>query len=135
MDLGTSLEKILQSDHAFGELFYDVFFERNPDAKQYFQSTDMKVQALMLTVSLKLIGDYRRRGFAAIDQYIRVLGTRHADRTVPREMYPKWRDSLLVALEQFHDGDWNPSLAGEWRDAIDAISTVMFKGYDKRSGV
>jgi hemoglobin-like flavoprotein len=135
MNLEASLEKILESDHQFGELFYDVFFEQSPDAKQYFQGTNMKGQALMLSISLRLMGDYHKRGFSAIEHYLQMLGTRHADRKVPREMYPKWRDSLLATLEKFHGNDWDAALAEEWRAAIDAISVVMFKGYDQRTGV
>lgn len=135
MDLETSVEKILQSDHRFGKRFYEVFFEQHPDARQYFQGTNMKAQALMLSVSLRLIGDYHRKGFSAIEHYLQLLGTRHNDRSVPREMYPKWRDSLLVTLEKFHGKDWDDTLADEWRSAIDGISVVMFGGYDKRTGV
>jgi hemoglobin-like flavoprotein len=135
MNLDGSLERILRADHEFGDLFYDVFFEQHPDAKQYFKNTNMKSQGLMLSMSLRLIGDFHKRGFSAIKHYLQMLGTRHDDHKVPREMYPKWRDSLLVALEKFHDSDWDDSLANEWRTAIDAISLVMYKGYDERTGV
>jgi hemoglobin-like flavoprotein len=135
MNLEGSLEKILRSDHEFGDMFYETFFEQHPDAKQYFLGTDMKAQSLMMSVSLRLIGDFYKRGFSAIEQYLQLLGTRHSDHRVPRDMYPKWRDSLLASLESFHGSDWNDTLADEWREAVDAISVVMFKGYDKRTGV
>lgn len=135
MDLEGSLEKILASDHEFGDAFYDVFFEQCPEAKEFFQKTNMRAQALMLSVSLRLVGDYHKRGSAAIGHYLKILGTRHADRTIPPEMYPPWRDSLLVTLETFLGDDWNSSLSDEWRAAIDAINQVMFKGYDERTGL
>ena len=135
MDLEASLEQILESDYQFGEMFYDIFFEQVPEAKDYFQGTNMRGQAMMLSVSLRLMGDYHARGFAAIEHYLQMLGTRHSDRKIPQDMYPKWRDSLLATLERFHDGEWNKTLADEWREAIDAISEVMFKGYDERTGV
>jgi len=135
MDLAASLDKILASDHEFGEMFYDVFFEQYPVAKDYFEGVNMRNQALMLSVSLRLIGDYHKRGFAAIGHYLQILGTRHADRRVPQEMYPLWRDSLLTTLDKFHNGDWSGALANEWSEAIEAISQVMFEGYDKRTGL
>ena len=135
MNFETSLEKILQSDAGFGDLFYEVFFGRNPDAKPYFKDTNMNAQALMLAVALKLAGEYRGGGSSAIEHYIRTLGTRHSDHRVPREMYPQWRDALLIALEKFHKSDWNEALADEWRNTIDAISVVMFQGYFKRTGL
>jgi hemoglobin-like flavoprotein len=135
MNLEASLEQILESNHQFGEMFYDIFFEEYPEAKDYFEGTNMRGQAMMLSVALRLMGDYHARGFAAIEHYLQVLGTRHSDRRIPREMYPKWRDALLATLAHFHDSDWNDTLAAEWRDAIDAVSEVMFKGYDERSSV
>ena len=135
MDLEASLEQILESNYQFGEMFYDVFFEQHPEAKDYFQGTNMRGQALMLSVSLRLMGDYHARGFAAIEHYLQMLGTRHSDRKITRDMNPLWRDSLLSTLEQFHDGEWTDALAGEWTEAIEAISEVMFKGYDERTGV
>ena len=122
MNLDGSLEKILQADDEFGDLFYEVFFEQHPDARGYFQGTNMKAQGLMLSMSLRLIGDFHKRGFSAIEHYLQMLGTRHADHSVPRDMYPKWRDSLLATLERFHDGNWDDALSDEWRAAIDAIS-------------
>ena len=135
MNLETSLEKILESDHKFGDMFYDVFFKQYSAAKDFFEGADMRSQALMLSVSLRLVGDYHKRGSAAIGHYLQMLGTSHADRRVPQEMYPMWRDSLLATLEQFHGGDWSSALADEWSEAINAITQVMFKGYDKRTGL
>jgi hypothetical protein len=53
---------------------------------------------------------------------------------VPRELYPDWRDSMLICLEKCHGEEWSDGLATEWREAIDAVSEAMFRGYDKRVG-
>jgi hemoglobin-like flavoprotein len=135
MDLHMSLEKILHSGDQFGDLFYEIFFESHPEAKKYFDGIDMKRQSLMLTMALKLMGEYHAKGYAAINQYLEHLGTRHSDRGVPQEVYTDWSDSLLTALSRFHGKDWNETLAEEWRDAVVATSKVMFNGYDKRVGL
>lgn len=135
MDLDMSLEKILHSDERFGDLFYKIFFERHPEAKQYFDGIDMKRQSLMLTMALKLMGEYHAKGYAAINHYLEHLGTRHSDRGVPQEVYTDWSDSLLATLSEFHGEDWTDALAEQWRDAVAATSKVMFNGYDKRVGL
>jgi hemoglobin-like flavoprotein len=135
MDLDMSLEQILRSGDQFGNLFYEIFFEQHPEAKRYFDGIDMKRQGLMLTMALKLMGEYHAKGYAAINHYLEHLGTRHSDRGVPTEVYTDWADSLLATLERFHGKEWNGDLAEEWRDAVSATSEVMFKGYDKRVGL
>lgn len=132
MNLDASLEMILQSEDQFGELFYDVLFKQCPEARQYFDETDMKRQSLMLTMSLKLMGEYHANGYSAIRHYLEHLGTRHSDRGVPRELYNSWIDALIVALTQFHGDDWNDALALEWRKALSAVTDVMFDGYHRR---
>ena len=135
MDLNTSLERILQSGDKFGHLFYRMFFERYPEAKAYFDGSDMQRQSLMLTVSLKLMGEYHAKGYAAIEHYLQHLGTRHSDRGIPREIYSKWCDALLAALAEFHGGEWSDGLADEWRESVDRMSAVMFAGYERRVGL
>jgi len=135
MDLNTSLERILQSGDKFGDLFYAVFFERNPEAKQYFDGADMQRQSVMLTMSLKLMGEYYSNGYAAVESYLKHLGTFHSDRGVPREIYDKWTEALRETLSQFHGDDWNDDLAEDWRNSMDATTKAMFGGYERRVGL
>lgn len=132
MDINSSLEKILESGDRFGSLFYRVFFDGNPNAKKYFKSTDMARQSLVLTMSLKLIGEYHAKGYPAIRHYLQHVGTRHSDIGVPRDMYPVWSDALLTSLKQFHGKDWNDALAKDWKDAVSGAAKAMFDGYDRR---
>jgi hemoglobin-like flavoprotein len=61
--------------------------------------------------------------------YLRYLGTKHHDRGIPAELFPKFRDALLAALERFHSNDWNAHLARQWHDAIDHATATMLSGY------
>ena len=135
MNLITSLEKTLQSGEQFGSLFYEIFFDRYPDVKQYFDDTNMQRQSVVLTMSLKLVGEYHVNGYAAIKLYLQHVGTDHNNRGVPREAYPQFSDALLIALERFHGDDWNDALATEWRDAMDVACKAMFDGYDRHVGL
>lgn len=135
MDIHQSLQKILASDDLFGTMFYDTFFERCAEGKEYFAGMDMQRQALVLTMALTLIAQHHTHGYAAVEQYLRHLGGRHKDRTIPGELYPQWRESMLVALERFHGDDWSETLSDEWRTAIDGVSRSMLHGYDEHTGI
>jgi hemoglobin-like flavoprotein len=135
MTIAESLRKILESERLFGSMFYDVFFTRSPEARKYFDGVDMKRQALVLTMALQMMEQFHTNGYAAIDHYLRHIGHHHHDRDVPRELYADWRDSLLVALEQFLGADWSDDLRGEWERAIASATTAMFRGYDEPIGI
>jgi hemoglobin-like flavoprotein len=135
MEIQESLKQILASDRVFGEMFYEMFFERCPEAKPYFDVTDMDRQALVLTMALTLIEQNYNHGYAAVAGYLQHVGNRHADRAVPKSLYNPWREAMLSALERFHGDDWSDHLAKQWGDAIDAVTETMFRGYTERKGV
>jgi hemoglobin-like flavoprotein len=135
VDIQESLDRILKSEEIIGKTFYDVFFERHPQAAKYFTDTDMERQALMVTMALNLVRQYYSEGYSTVEAYLRHLGTRHYDHKVPPDVYPIWRDCMLETLAQFHDSDWSDELAAEWREAIDAVTKPMLEGYNRRTGV
>jgi hemoglobin-like flavoprotein len=129
MDIRDSLEHILQHKGIFGTQFYGVFFERCPEARQYFAGVDLMSQEVQLTMALTVMERYRAKGYPAMAAYLKYLGHKHNRRAVPPELYPKFGDALLEALERFHGADWSETLAGEWRDAIACTTQVMLMGY------
>jgi hemoglobin-like flavoprotein len=135
VDIQQSLRRILESEDIFGKLFYDTFFARYPEAAKYFANTDMERQALVLTMALTLIVQYHLSAFSSVGQYLKHLGTRHHALNVPPEIYPKWRDAMIAALERFHDTEWSDELADEWQRAIEASTKPMLRGYDDHAGV
>lgn len=135
MEIHESLERILESEELFGSLFYEVFFQQYPEAAAHFDGIDMRRQALMLTMALTVIEQYYSKSYSAVEQYLQLLGSRHSDRSIPRDMYPKWSESMLTALERFHGDTWDEVLAGQWREALDQASRVMFRGYERRMGI
>jgi hemoglobin-like flavoprotein len=129
MDIRDSLEHILQHKGIFGNQFYGVFFDRCPEARQYFAGVDLTSQEDQLTMALTVMERFRAKGDPAMAAYLKYLGHKHNRRAVPPELYPKFGDALLVALEQFHGADWNVTLASERRDAIACTTQVMLTGY------
>jgi hypothetical protein len=87
---------------------------------------------LVLTMALQVIGRCGDGGYSAVDQYLQYLGTRHSDRAIPQELYPKWRDAMLQTLERFHGDDWDAHLAQQWSQSIDTAAEIMFRGYEVR---
>jgi hemoglobin-like flavoprotein len=129
MDIRDSLEHILQNKDIFGTKFYELFFGRCPEARQYFAATDLFSQELQLTMALTVMERFRAKRYPAMAAYLKYLGHKHHRRDIPTELYPKFGDALLTTLEQFHGADWSETLAGEWRDAIECTTQVMLTGY------
>ena len=88
----------------------------------------------MLSAALMVTKHYPEYPLAT-RQYLNVLGTRHAGKGVPRELYPTFQEILLVALEEFHGKDWSDGLARQWQEAIESAVQLMFEGYDQRADV
>ncbi len=132
MDIRESLDLILQWKGVLGELFYDRLLNLHPELGKYFEGVDLRRQAVLLTMQLTVIESYYRHRSLAAREYLHILGTKHSDRGVPREAYPKFRDVLLETLHKFHGQDWDEQLASQWKEAIDAASEQMFAGYAER---
>jgi hemoglobin-like flavoprotein len=129
MDIKESLHRLLQGKESFGVLFYEVFFERCPEARTYFVGTNMDYQAVVLTMALKILEAYATCSYPATATYLKYLGHKHHSRAIPPELYPRWRDALLDALERFHGPDWDDTAAAQWREAFERAREAMFQGY------
>lgn len=130
MDLLESLNHVLRdADHRLTERFYDLLFERNPEAKPYFQAVNLRHQKALLRMAMQVIVSHYHHRYPATEDYLRVLGHKHFERDIPPALYPPFRDALLAALAAFHGLEWDQSLELEWSAAIDAAIAVMLSGY------
>jgi hemoglobin-like flavoprotein len=129
MTIQESLRQVLEKRDDLAALFYEVFFDRQPDAKPYFKDVNLKYQTVLLTMALMVVERHYKSGYQATELYLKYLGHKHHLRDVPPELYPKWIESLLEALEKFHAADWDAEAAGEWRAALDRAAQVMLVGY------
>jgi hemoglobin-like flavoprotein len=130
VDIRESAEKICEDGTRLTDRFYEVFLARCPEAVEFFKGSDMDTQSVMLTMALGAVREHPKikNGFKA---YLRVLGTKHKRRDIPRELYGQFLDALLVTLEEIHGSDWDENLAGQWRAAFADVQKLMFQGYDK----
>ncbi len=133
MTLTESVSKILSRTGALTPQFYERFFELVPEAKSFFEATNMQHQAVVLRMALQMVEQFFTHGYEAIGEYLRVLGYKHRERGIPVELYAEWRDSLLDALEEFHGDEWNDSLADEWTGALNQSIDRMIEGYELAS--
>ena len=134
MTLTESVDRILSEGTTLTDRFYELFFERHPEARALFDKTHMSAQSVMLSAALMVTKHYPDYPLAT-QQYLNVLGTRHARKDVPRELYAAFQEILLVALEEFHGTDWDEPLARQWREALERAVQLMFDGYEQRAHV
>ena len=106
MDLHESIERILAEGTTLTDRFYEILFQCHPEARVLFEKTHMSAQSVMLTAAL-MVSKHHPEYPLATQQYLKVLGTRHARKDVPRDLYPAFQEILLVALAEFHGADWS----------------------------
>lgn len=129
VDIHQSLERVYESKDLLGTRFYENYLVNCPEARPYFDGVDMHRQAIVITMALTLVEQYYRSPFRATEDYLLFLGTRHEGREIPLEFYPKWLDSMMDTLEEFHDSDWDESLAEAWSRALKRAIDKLMEGY------
>jgi len=130
MDISESVETILGHKETMCGLFYERFLESTPEARQYFADVNMDKQAAFLTIALAVIQDHYEHEYRATEHYLKVLGTRHRNWGIPRELYSSFRDCLLNTMASFHGEDWDDELKAQWHKAIDKAAETMLEGYE-----
>jgi hemoglobin-like flavoprotein len=129
MTIGESLRRVLEDRDGIAALFYEMFFQRHPEARPLFKDVNFKYQTVLLTMALMVVERHYASEYRATELYLQHLGHKHHQRAVPPEMYQQWVESLLAALERFHGADWDAEAASQWRAALDRASKVMLAGY------
>lgn len=130
MQISDSIQFLLSHKEKVIETFYHRFLDRNPAARVFFDGVNVSHQATMLTMALLTVECHFSNAYPATAHYLRVLGNRHNDWGIPRDMYPAFRDCLLETLGEFHGKLWDAELSGAWRAALDQSIAVMLEGYE-----
>ena len=131
MRLKESIDEILaQNDSQLADSFYQRLFKAHPELSEFFVDTSMPRQKLMLTLALQTIAYNYRRPNVAMSAFLKQLGVSHRKRRIARQDLSKFRDVLLVAIEEFHGSDWSEALAAEWTAALDGAIELMNAGAD-----
>jgi hemoglobin-like flavoprotein len=134
VNLSESVKQILGASEVFGELFYEEFFRRCPEAKPLFGDADMQRQVLVVTMTLTTVQQYHDGGYPAVESYLKHLGLLHERKSVPMDKtYPHWRAAMLHTLARMHGEQWNRKLSSEWGLALDGSLRVMLHAVEDRA--
>lgn len=111
--------------------FYEILFERHPQARSLFGRNSGERQAEMLRSALVSVVDHLDDA-SWLDATLRQLGAKHVDYGVTGPMYAWVGESLLATLAEIAGPDWTPELAAAWAEAYGAIATLMQRGAAER---
>ena len=122
--LRQSFEVVASANPKFVSRFYEVLFERYPQARPLFPQNGMARQAEMLTQALVAVLDHLEDA-PWLQETLGALGAKHVGYGVTREMYDWVGASLLATLAEVAGPAWTPELQGAWGEAYGAIVSLM----------
>jgi hemoglobin-like flavoprotein len=128
--LRESFALVVQRQPQMTQRFYEILFERYPQARPLFGGNASAKQEKMLTEALTAVMDHLDDA-AWLKDTLAGLGKKHVGYGITREMYGWVGDSLLATLVEVAGDQWNPELAAAWIEAYGAISSLMQAGARK----
>lgn len=130
MQLDESLQRVLAHKEPIIRRFYDRFLSERPDAERLFAGVDLEKQSLMLTMALIVVEAYSRDSYPAVEHYLHVLGDRHREAGIPRELFVPFRDCLIETIRASQADEWDDDLTEAWMRSLDRATETMFQGYE-----
>jgi len=130
--LRSSFETIVERQPLLTKRFYEILFQRYPQARSLFGRRSLEAQEQMLTRALVAVMDHLDDA-AWFTGTLEALGAKHAGYGVTDAMYDWVGDALLATLAEVAGDDWSPALAAEWAGAYGAIAATMQSGARKVS--
>lgn len=128
--LRESFDLVAQREPHLTRRFYEILFERYPQAKPLFSRNAPETQQKMLQETLVAALDHLEDA-AWLETNLHALGAKHVGYGVTSEMYDWVGASLLATLEEVAGPDWTPELATAWGDLYGAIQTMMLAGANR----
>lgn len=122
--LRDSFELVLARDQEFPRRFYEILFERHPEAKALFTRNSPGAQNAMLAQTLMAVVDHFEDRPWLADK-LRPLGAQHVEYGVTPEMYGWVGDALIAALAEVSAGEWTDAHADAWSAAYAVIVELM----------
>ena len=122
--LRQSFEVVASANPKFVSRFYEILFERYPQARPLFPQNGMARQVEMLTQALVAVLDHLEDA-PWLQDTLGALGAKHVGYGVTREMYDWVGASLLATLAEVAGPAWTPELQGAWGEAYGAIVSLM----------
>jgi hemoglobin-like flavoprotein len=125
--LRSTFEIVIERQPKLMHRFYEILFERHPQAKSLFGRNSQAAQEKMLTETLVAVIDHLDDS-AWLTSTLQTLGAKHNGYGVTPEMYDWVGGSLLAALGEAAGADWTPEAADAWAEAYGAIASLMKSG-------
>lgn len=125
--LRESFELVAPRADQLAERFYEKLFEDYPDLLRYFTHTDFSEQRGKLIQALVLVLKSLETP-EALTKVLKNLGKQHGDMGVQDDDYPPVTSTLLSVLAEFAEDAWNEELEECWRQALEAVATMMIEG-------
>jgi hemoglobin-like flavoprotein len=127
--LRSSFELVIDRQPQLTHRFYEILFQRYPQAKALFTRNSPTTQEKMLNDALVAVLDHLEDA-PWLSANLRALGARHVGYGVTADMYDWVGASLLATLAEAGGPYWTPQLASAWTDAFAAIARLMQAGAD-----
>jgi hemoglobin-like flavoprotein len=125
--LKESFEMVLERAPDLTSRFYDVLFERYPEAAALFTRKARRTQEEMLARALTAVIDHLEDA-AWLEEQLAALGAKHVTYGVRPEMYDWVGEALLTTLAAAAGASWSPELEAQWTEAYGAIVALMRSG-------
>ena len=122
--LRSSFAVVSEANPQFIARFYDILFERYPQAQALFPAGGKARQAEMLTAALVAVLDHLEDA-PWLKETLGALGAKHVGYGVKPEMYQWVGASLLATLAEVAGPAWTPELEAAWAEAYGAIVSLM----------
>lgn len=128
--LRSSFELVLEREPKVTKRFYEILFDKYPQAKPLFSRNTPEKQQQMLAEALVAVVDHLEDA-AWLQDTLHGMGAKHIEYGVTDEMYDWVGASLLATLAEVAGDAWTDELAQAWTAAYGAISGMMIEGARK----
>lgn len=132
--LRSSFQLVMERDPELTKRFYDILFERYPQARTLFTRNSPAMQQRMLGQALTAVIDHLEDPEWLTDT-LGSMGKRHEGYGATPETYDWVGECLLAAIAQVAGDDWTPELETAWTDAYGAIVSLMLSGVEASTSV
>lgn len=122
-----SFELVVERNPNLTDRFYEILFDRYPQAKPLFGRNSERAQSQMLTEALVAVVDHLEDAPWLVAN-LGALGKRHEGYGVTPEMYGWVGASLLATLAEVGANEWTPEVNAAWTEAYGAIVNLCLSG-------
>jgi hemoglobin-like flavoprotein len=111
--------------------FYEVFFERHPEARTLFFRRSLAEQARLLSETLARLVEHID-DTVELEKILVPLGIKHIEYGATPEKYVWVREALLATFRHVAGAVWSDDLAATWSEAYDRMAAIMIEAAARR---